>query len=675
MTCVLLICVLLGAAETWGQDAALRITNVSGDWIAASTPLVLQVNRPLLDGERIAVLLGTRDITPQLTRAGLSFRFSNRGVRVPSGEYTLTTYLVLSDTAWRELLRQQVHVEGALGVRERKLTPALDIGLKSRFRTNALPPPNGLDRLTYHDVDGQLALDAEATGRDFRIGTRASILGTTHRPSALRFGQRQDAAPLLDLASYLIQYSVGGAQLSLGQLTSGSQRHLIDNFASRGAGMRITRGRVSASLDALHGSNLVGWDDALGFTDPDHRIITTALALEALPAAGALRIELTTLNGSLKPVSGFTQGAVTDAERSDGHGVRITSALLGQRLRVEAGLARSRFEQRPDPLLGAADSLVPVSRETRQARYLDAAAELVRWGSAAATGSLALGYAHERIDPLYRSAGAYVQSDRVQDRVNARLLLRGLSLGVQHDRGRNNVDDVPSILTTRTRRSGADLNAPLASMFGMPSRWLPTVSFSFARTQQRGLSLPSDGGFDPSHIPDQISDDGTASLSWQGPLGSVALQGNRSAQDNRQPGRERADLRSSTLGARTLATVHRLLSVSADVAWTTARNLERDESERTTRFAIGPTLNPGGPVTLQLQYATTATRNRASKTRRDDTQSTVQLAAPLPRPMLRVGSWFLRYARQANDTADPAVQVQQRLRHWTIDGGITLTLR
>jgi hypothetical protein len=464
-------------------------------------------------------------------------------------------------------------------------------------------------------------------------------------------------------------------QLSLGQLTSGSQRHLIDNFASRGAGMRITRGRVSASLDALHGSNLVGWDDALGFTDPDHRIITTALALEALPAAGALRIELTTLNGSLKPVSGFTQGAVTDAERSDGHGVRITSALLGQRLRVEAGLARSRFEQRPDPLLGAADSLVPVSRETRQARYLDAAAELVRWGSAAATGSLALGYAHERIDPLYRSAGAYVQSDRVQDRVNARLLLRGLSLGIQHDRGRNNVDDVPSILTTRTRRSGADLNAPLASMFGMPSRWLPTVSFSFARTQQRGLSLPSDGGFDPSHIPDQISDDGTASLSWQGPLGSVALQGNRSAQDNRQPGRERADLRSSTLGARTLATVHRLLSVSADVAWTTARNLERDESERTTRFAIGPTLNPGGPVTLQLQYATTATRNRASKTRRDDTQSTVQLAAPLPRPMLRVGSWFLRYARQANDTADPAVQVQQRLRHWTIDGGITLTLR
>lgn len=661
------------------QELPLSVAVTSGEWIGEATPLEMRPSRALQRSrERLFVLIGARDVTAQLEFDAETVRFRNAGVPLPPGEYELVVWHVAGDTAWREVLRQPVRVERAFGVRTRKLERSVDVGLKARFRTDAMPP-NANDRVRYHDVDGQVALDAEVSGRNFRVASRATVLGTSHRANALRFGQRQDEAPLLDLASYLVQYRVGSAEWSLGQLSSGSQRHLIDNFASRGAGLRLTRGRIDATLAAVHGSNLVGWDDALGFTNPDHRIVTGQLALEAFPTAGVLRVELTTLNGSLLPLSGFTQAAVTDAERSDGLGARVTSAMLAQRVRVEAGIARSRFELRPDPTLGAPDSLVSVPRETRQARYLDVAADLLRWGSrrgaAGHAGSLALGYAHERIDPLYRTAGAYVQSDRLLDRVNVRATAIGFSLGVHYDRSQNNLNDIPSILTTRTRRTGADLTAPLGSMLGKGEAWLPALAFRFGRTHQRGLSLPTEGGFDSSHIPDQISDEGAMSLSWQGARGSLTLQANGSAQDNRQPGRERADLRSSALGAQVLATPHRRLAVSADVAWTTARNLERSESEHTTRFAIGPTLNPAGPVTLQLQYATNATRNRDAGSRRDDAQLSAQLSATLPRPLAHVGNWFLRYARQDNDAFEPVGQVEQRLRHWTVDGGLTLTLR
>ncbi|MEW5918169.1 MAG: hypothetical protein AB1762_17335, partial [Gemmatimonadota bacterium] len=408
---------------------------------------------------------------------------------------------------------------------------------------------------------------------------------------------------------------------------------------------------------------------------PGHRIFSTQLGFEALPTRGALRVEMTSLSGSLLPVSGFTQGAVVDAERSRGHGVRISSASFGQRVRADAGVALSRFELRPDASLGDLDSLVQSPRETRRARYLDVTADVLRWSVRdGAIGSFAVGYAHERVDPLYRSAGAYVQSDRTQDRVNARLAIGALSLGAHHQSGHNNLDDVPSILTTETHRSGGDLSLPLAFLLGTTSRWLPNVGMQFGRTYQRGRSLPTAGGFDPSHVPDQLSQDATISLVWQGTRGSFTLHGNRSSQDNRQPGRERADLHASTLGAQTLTTLHRHLAVSSDVTWSTSHSMERDEAEHTTRFAIAPTLNPAGPLTLQLQYAATAMRSDA-RSRRDDTQLSAQLAAPLPRPLARLGNWFLRYARQANDASDPRIALTQRLRHWTVDGGLTMSLR
>lgn len=646
----------------------------SGDWIGAQLPLVIGLSRALAATERVLVTVGARDLSPQLERQGLALRFRNRGVPLASGRHELTVTLVLDDTLATQLLRQEIRVEGALGVRERRITRTAEVGLKSRLQNETAPTPANRDRSTYNDYDGQLGLGLQLDGRDFGASIRSAIIGTSYRPSALRFGARGHRAPLVDLSSYLAQFRRGPADISFGHLSAGNHRHLLNGFSSRGAGLRVARPRLDASIAALHGSSLVGWDDALGFTTPDHRMLSLTLGAEALRTPGALRIEASALNGSVLPIAGFNQGAVTDAETSDGTGLRLQSSLFTSRLRIEAGYARSTFDNPRDPLLGPADSLVPIARETRDARYVETGLDVLRarplFGRR--TASLSIGATHERVDPLYRSVGSYIQSDRRQDRLSARGSFAGLNFGVHHSVGENNVDRVPSILTTRARQVGADLGAPIATLIGRASSWLPAFSARLSRNHSLGIRLPTGNGFDPSHSPDQISDDRTLSLSWQAARGSLTLQGGRSEQDNRQPGRERADLRNTTRGAQGSLSLHRQVSLSLDAHWTRAESIERDVTERIRRLGLNANLFASGPASLALQLATTTARTPAEGRSRDDLQWSAQLALRLPGRLGASSRAFLRYQAQENSFTDTLAPATTTLRTYLVDGGLTL---
>ncbi|MCC7001031.1 MAG: hypothetical protein IT357_02655 [Gemmatimonadaceae bacterium] len=659
---------LLGAPPT------VQVT--SGPWIGDRTPLVLRLDRALEANERLVVTIGARDITPQLVAFGLERRYHNTEVALAAGTYRLRATLVTDDSLSTTLLTQTIRVEGALGVRERKVTRSAEAGVKSRVQNEALPEPTTNDRRTYNDYDGQAGLGLAIEGSRFSLTSRAAIVGASHRPNALRFRVRGDRAPLVDLTSFLSQLRVGPTELSLGHLAAGSQRHLQNNFASRGAGLRVARGRVDASVTALHGSQLVGWDDALGFTRPDHRMLTTAVGVEALKTPGAFRVELSTLNGSILPVSGFNQGAVTDAERSEGLAVRVQSAFLARRGRVEAGFARSTFDNPPDRFLGAADSLVEIARETRDARYVDAAVDVlrnVRLGGSR-TMSLSLGAAHERVDPLYRSVGTYVQSDRQQDRYSLRTAIAGLSLGVIHATGENNVDRIASILTTRGIQRSLDVSAPLATIFGMQSRWLPTLNGRASRNHSLGVRLPTAGGFNPSHVPDQISTDRNATLGWQFGRAQLALQAGRSDQDNRQVGRERADLRNTTRGAQGGVSLHRHANISLDAQWTRAESFERDVTERIRRLGANATLFGSAAMSLALQFAGTRARTPAEARRREDLQWSAQLAWRMPRQFGQGGRGFLRFQAQESSFADAVANTSRALRTTLVDAGLTLRL-
>ena len=666
----------LDAQGTAGGEA-LTAQVQSGEWVSSQAPLIVRLSRAPVPGkERVVVTAGARDLTPQLERAGLEWRFDNRGVPLPTGRHALVVTLVRDDSIATELVRQDLRVEGPFGVRERRASRSVEAGLKSRLQNETTPAPTSADRPTYNDYDGQLGLGLQAEGRDFALSFRSAMVGTSHRPHALRFGTRGSKAPLIDLSSFLAQYRSGAAEFSLGHLSAGNQRHLLNGFSSRGAGVRMARPRLDASLTALHGSSLAGWDDALGFTTPDHRILSGTVAMEALRTPGVLRIELSALKGSVLPIAGFNQGAVTDAETSAGTALRVQSTLFSSRLRVEAGYARSTFDNPPDPLLGPVDSLVPVARETRAARYLESSFDVLRtrrlFGSR--TASLSLGATHERVAPLYRSVGSYIQSDRLQDRFSARGALAGLTFGLHHAVGNNNVDRIPSILTTRSRQSGADFGAPLGELLGRRSAWLPSFSARLSRNHQLGIRIPTGNGFDPSHAPNQVSDEQTLSLSWQAPRGSLTLQSDRSEQDNRQPGRERADLRSTSRSAQGSATLHRHVSLSADAQWTRAQTLERDVTERIRRLGITGNFFSAGPASLALQFATTKASTPAEQRARDDLQWSAQLALQLSRRAGTTTRAFLRYQAQENSFIDPSVPAPRTLRSYLVDLGLTISL-
>jgi len=110
------------------------------------------------------------------------------------------------------------------------------------------------------------------------------------------------------------------------------------------------------------------------------------------------------------------------------------------------------------------------------------------------------------------------QAERTEaHRVDVRADISWLTLSGSFGRGEDNLDEIPSVLTTQTDRTGYTATLPLQRA----GRWLPSLNYRLDRTHQLGLDLPTNGGFSESHIPDQVSLNHSASARWQ--IGRVRL--------------------------------------------------------------------------------------------------------------------------------------------------------
>jgi hypothetical protein len=255
-----------------------------------------------------------------------------------------------------------------------------------------------------------------ALGRSgWQLTTQANVLGVTEETQRLRFGELQLEAPAVDLSDYRVQLTRGPAQLSLGNLSVGSHRFLLNGFSSRGVSGRLQAGRV-ATLDAamLNGTSVVGWGNPFGLAQPEHRMSSVVLGLELIPERpGGLHIDLNGFDGSVLPLASFNQGAATDAETSRGMGAQFAISDAGQRVRITGGIAQSRFRNPADPLLEFDTTVVAVQPTTRTARFAQMDLQILRGLALLRSFPLSVATAarHERIDPLYRSVGTSVQAD------------------------------------------------------------------------------------------------------------------------------------------------------------------------------------------------------------------------------------------------------------------------
>jgi len=600
------------------ETASNLVIDLEGadEWRRRDAAIRLIPSRPLEPQEgRFAVMIGSTDLTDLFEWRGQSLVYHPHALRLPPGEHELAVFVVSPDGEWREAMRTTLRILTEGGFREAGLTTQLDAQGTSTLGHDF--EPEGAGTAPDDDASMNLVLNGTLVRNDWRFTARMHMLGVAQREKALRFGEKGDDAPLVDLSNYSLRLERLDDQrtyFELGHVSHGQHRHLMNGFGSRGAILGAPLGAYGAArFAALSGTNIVGWNNITGLGRSNHRILAAGMAWQLLPSRpGGLTVDLDYVDGSLLPQSAFNTASITDAETSRSWGIRTSGSTPSGRARFDAGFARSRFHNPFDPTLAFGIDVVPVQEEERDARYADLYLDLVQnrmVGKHAASLSLAL--RHERVDPQYRTVAAAVQSDIDQNVVEMTGFLGPLQVQLGHSRSEDNLDDIPSVLTTRTRRSNAGVGLALGGLFenaGGAATWLPVLGYNFDRVHQFGTGVPVNSGFSESHVPDHIGERHGVNLNWQGNAWTFGYRVEFSEQDNRQPGRESADFEHRVHGANLSLSLYEGLDVYFDVSFERSFSIEAQRIDRNRNYGFGLSwavtkdLNFSGTVALAKSF-------------------------------------------------------------------------
>ncbi len=684
----LLLLIPLGRELQAQADSTIVVTPsfAAGQYVTVRAPIELQLSRfPAPSEGSVAVILGTADLTALFDRHGDRLVYRATVAPLPSGETEVAVYLV-SDSHWRELGRFPLPVLTPAGFTSATATPSLSASSTGQLAQGSQedPPPGDASSFDAVSITAGMRTSHERSG--WTLETQENVVGTTVRRQALRFGERGAEAPLLDLSDYQVTLRRGAARLSVGNTSLGNNRHLINSFGSRGATLTVGTPTTTLSLGMLGGSAIVGWNDLLGFVRRTHRVSAAAVAIELRPTQpGVLHFDVTLMNGSLQPRSGFTQNALTDAERSTGAGFQLAAATPSGRLRVAGGVSLSRFVNLSDSLLSGGGTSGVAAPARKTARYLEATAGLLQNVKLAGgmTGNLTAGWRYERVDPLYRSVASFTRPDILSHTWDLTGNIGALAIQAAHGRSHDNLGNIASILRSLTRSTTAQAMLSLAAVFQgrMPSSAWPTLGYQFSRSHQLGASTPGNSSFTPADVPDQVATVHGASAEWQGAQWRASYRYNHSLQDNRQPGREGSDLAATTHTAAFGLTPLRVLAVGLDLSTERQHNREFDELAIVHRAALNTNWRPREGTSIVVDLSASRAQDGSGTRRSDHTEVRLEVSQSLillrSSPKAR-GQIFLRFARQATNIAqfsDPdPLSPSLKQAPWTLASGLTLQL-
>ncbi len=674
----------------YGETEPLVVTPAfaTDEWLPADSRLELRLSRaPEPAAGRLAVFIGNRDVSALFHRSRDGLVYDAGTLPLPSGEGELRVYQVTQRDVWTELARIPVRVLTPAGFEKADVKPKLDVSNSGQVVERRFPRPEADDALrdTYQDVSVNTGLHTVHVRGALSVQGQANALGVTEREQALRFAERAHAAPRFDLADYLVQVGLGSAELAVGHVAFGRQQHLVNGFRGRGMSSSVRIGqRMALSLAAMNGTGIVGWSNLLGLSRNDHRVLGGSLALDVVPARpGLLRVEGSVMDGARRPFASFNQGAITDAETSQGFGVHVQASDPTGRVGMEAGFARSRYHNPHDPLLsGGANHLVPVRETTRNAQFVNGHADLLRGIPVGPTrAQLRVGWRHERIDPLFSSVAAYVQPDRLSNEVEVTGALGQLTVRAGRSWANDNLDDLASVLKTFTRVYDVNAALPLASLVRPTGGawWLPMASYGYQLTWQFGRDVPVDGGFEPGHVPDQISRNHSAGLQWQSGRWGLGYRFNYSEQDNRQPGREAADFSTRSEALSIHLQPLAALTLSAEGGIDRASNKEFRQVGRTRNVGLGLNWRPTRLTALSGHASRAWGADRGAGSRHAFRQVRAELSQSLP--WLNVARQagppraFARWAWQGHDSAmlPEFGDFSDRRRNWTVNTGFSMS--
>lgn len=671
--------VLLAAAQLHGQTITPSFDATR--WVPARERIVLELSQPT--SARLAIFAGTLDITPLFEITPTSLRYRAGVPPLPPGEQEITVYAVPDEGDWQELGRFPIRVLTRRGFEKSMAKPSLDLTNKGQLDQDQNPAESFSAREKYQDLTAQAGLATEHQRGDFTFRTQANVTGVSYVNEALRFGEKGVDAPRVDLAAYRVEMQKGLMNLAVGHVGFGNQRHLVNGFNSRGAVLTLGAGKpVYVSLGIANGTSIVGWDNVVGLQEQQHRMLSTTIGFELIPSRpGGARLEASLLNGSLLPLNGFTDGGVRSAEKSRGAGLRLLLSDRSQRITIDGGWVRSRFRPQQDLQLEEGLAVTAIPETERDAAYLDATLALVnnrKVGSQQASLSATLSF--ERVEPLFRSVATYAQADLLRGGLSLNGMLGPLALQVGTLRSEDNLEDIRSLLKTKTNQTSANVALALSTLFAgkRGSRWIPTLTVGGTRTKQYGAWLPENAGYSETHVPDQISLAAQGALEWQVQPVRFGFRGSWSDQDNRQVGRVLADFLASSGSAFLGFTVGPRLDVTYEFSLEEQRSIEFDTRERNRRHGVTASWRLFGDVALAGNYSQTYGRdgNRTNERRSSDAFAELSSGFRLWRtPQQQNRSRiFVRYSNRDASTFDRLFDIANESDGWALTSGVNVSV-
>lgn len=682
LACVLAACALaLPCAASAQAGLTVTPTFQTDEFIPSNGTIEFRVDgAPETGMPELAVFVGNVDVSALVTRDGNTFSYTPALIRLPSGEQEVTVYNA-GDGNWTEVGRIPIRVLTRLGFEQVRYDPRLAIE-----NTGQIAESHSLDQLapereTYQDFTFRIGFESDLVRPGLTVRSQVNTVGASNRQQALRFGLEQDDAPKYDLADYLVRAGAGRTTLSVGHVAAGSNRHLINSFSSRGLTLESGVGPLSAKVGAMNGSSIVGWSNPVGLGESGHRILSGEIGIDPLEnRSGTLRLDATVVDGSVLPLTGFNQDAIVNAETSRGFGFQLTAADPSGRVRFNGGYARSEYDDTEDQTLTRGETLVIIRDETRNARYLDLSVDVLRGLKLGETtfASLSTAVRHERIDPLYRSVASYTQSDLQENGFDVTASVGPVNARFGLSRRRDNLEEIPSILTTRTRTQQASLAMPFGVLVGQSANtWLPQLSYNLNRVHQFGDGIPENSGFSASHVPDQLSTVHGVTAQWFRSTWQLMYRLDRSTQDNRQEGREGADFERTSHSVTLGLNPWQVVGFSIDGSTEENVSAGRDETSTTRRFGLTANVRPFSRTGVTLFGSQSwsedpfdAGEERVVRQIRVELSQTVTLLTR--QSGATTGQLFLRFAHQQGDLFGLATG--ETPSAWTLNTGFNLSL-
>lgn len=698
-------------AHSRSSDLPTVTANFAGREIAPDERLELYLSRALTaeDG-RLAVLIGQTDVSSLFLIENQTLTYQPDLFPIPAGETRISVHLIEPAGEWKLLAELLLKVapqsrpvtENPVAANENaaaatspeearlfEFTPNVSLNIKSQNQTLTFPREGTPSRNPFTDLAGQGTFSIKVARRGWSFASQFDFAGSSFQQEALRFGELQDKAPRIDLSSYLIEFSRSGLfKINLGHISFGSNRHLINGFSSRGITVTVPAGKQNEfSFSAANGTSIVGYDNFLGITRRKHSIVSGTFAREFFKERpGGLRLEFSVMRGSLLPLTNVNQGRVNDAEKSLGFGFRVLGSDKRQRLRYEAGFTRSRFTNPSDPNLEQDLTVTRIRPATKNARFGEISFDFLQGLKLWKEKKLKLTgtFRHEEIEPLFRSIGASTQADRSKNQFEVSGNFGEINFAFGNLRERDNLNDIASILKTLGRQSSAVFSIPLNSFFtpAKPVRWLPAVSYTFNHTHQFGAFLPQNGEFaDASQVPNQHSYSQAFNAQWTiSEKITVGFAHTRAFQDNRQPGRERADLASAstgvTFGFKPLAS----LGLDFELSRERQKNFEQPRVDRTFRLGTRATwqtpflknsiFSGGSSFTLAGDTGNLSDARNGEL----DAQWAYNFSFGEKKFKKISGQFFVRYANRYGDQIDRQFFLNSINKTQTFNAGLTFNL-